>query len=102
MINSQNFLHSQTRKQTLEDAFEFQIIFSGNAFSFFLSMRVNSLYDLDVAILMLTTTGQVWLTYAFYLYYESVFQDLQVKSIPPAQKEDQIHDDPAIIQVLTF
>lgn len=38
-----------------------------------------------------------------YIYiYESVFQDLQVKSTPPAQKEDQIHDDPAIIQVLTF
>lgn len=30
------------------------------------------------------------------------FQDLQVKSSPPAQSEEPIHNDPAIIQVLTL
>jgi hypothetical protein len=33
-----------------------------------------------------------------YCYY----QDLQVQSPPPDQTEEQIYNDPAIIQVLTF
>lgn len=36
------------------------------------------------------------------LYWHVKLQDLQVKSPPPVQIDEQINNDPAIIQVLTF